>query len=80
MTTSPEHPARVHGRAIALVTHYRNGDPEALAALLDELSGPESAGATICSLVQWCCRLLDERPENPDQWLQAAALHLAQQE
>lgn len=78
-TSSPEHPARVHGRAIALVTHYRAGDMQAVATLLDELhdGGVEITGATLASLTQLCSRVLDERPTDPDAWLQAALLHLA---
>lgn len=75
-----EHPAATHRRAIALVAHYRAGDMAAAATLLGELAGPGAAGAAIASLVQVCCRLLDERPADPDAWLADALLHLAQQE
>lgn len=77
MTTS--HPAFVHGRSLAVVHHFRTGDLPAVAALLNELTSPVSAGATISSLVQVVNRLLDDRDDG-DQWLQAALLHLAQQE
>lgn len=76
MFTNPV-PITVHRRSLALVVHYRAGDQEALASLLDELSGPVSAGATICSLVQWVIRALHERPVDPEAWLQDALMHLA---
>lgn len=74
------HPVVIHRRAIALVRHYRNRDMRAVATLLAELTGPEDSGAALCSLVQLCSRVLDERPTNPDTWLQDALLHLAQAE
>lgn len=74
------HPTVIHRRAIALIAHYRARDFEAVSTLLDELTGPEDAGRVISSLVQVVNRVLDERPTDPDTWLQDALLHLAQAE
>lgn len=80
MTTKPEHPASTHGRSLALLHHLRVGDLPAVDVLLRELDGPEAAAAQIVSLLQLCCRIIDERPEDGHAWLQAAMLRLAKAE
>lgn len=71
-----EHPARVHGLAVALVAHFRRRDTEALWLALQSLTGEQLAEVNM-ALVALCARVLDDTPE-PDRWLNAAALHLAQ--
>lgn len=78
MTTSPA--ASVHAHSLALLHHLRVGDLPAVDVLLRELDSPEAAAAQIVSLLQLCCRLLDEKPLDGHQWLQDAMLHLARAE
>lgn len=78
MTTSPEHPAAVHLRSVALVQHALRGDHEAAAVLLSDITGPEHAAAQITSLIALCRLLLSTVPaELREQLLNEAALHLA---
>ncbi|MGH3936445.1 MAG: hypothetical protein ACRDS1_15950 [Pseudonocardiaceae bacterium] len=82
MTTTPEHPATVHLRSVALVQHALRGDHEAAAMLLGDITaGPEAAAAQIVSLTGLCRLLLSAIPaELREQLLNEAALHLAQAE
>lgn len=70
-------PATVHGHTIDLVRHYRAGDMRTVHSLLGDLAEPEDSGAAIASLVQLVSRVLDDRPADPDAWLDATRRVLA---
>lgn len=65
-------PATVHGHTIAMVRHYRAGDMRTVRSLLGDLAEAEDSGAAIASLVQLVSRVLDDRPVDPDAWLDNA--------
>lgn len=65
-------PAAVRGHTIAMVRHYRAGEMRAVGSLLGDLAEPQDAGAAIASLVQLVSRVLDDRPDDADAWLQDA--------
>lgn len=70
-------PATVHGHTIAMVCHYRAGNMRTVGSLLGELAGPEDSGAAIASLVQLVSQVLDDRPADPEAWLDNARRTLA---
>ncbi|MGW5684592.1 hypothetical protein [Nonomuraea sp. NPDC003754] len=69
--------AAIHGRSVALVQHHRRKDWPAVAALLDELTTPQLAGAALASLLQVLDHFLDVIPD-ADEHLAAMSLELAQ--
>ncbi|MGH4026316.1 MAG: hypothetical protein ACRDRV_17215 [Pseudonocardiaceae bacterium] len=70
-------PAAVRGHTIAMVRHYRAGEMHAVGSLLGDLAEPQDAGAAIASLVQLVSRVLDDRPDDAEAWLQDALRSLA---
>ena len=67
-------PAAVRGHTIAMVRHYRAGEMHAVGSLLGDLTEPQDAGAAIASLVQLVSRVLDDRPDDAEAWLQGTQL------